>query len=83
MPSNNKVAVPLGSPLLGPNSHLLGFVWRPLVAFWGSLLLEPSWGPLGALMGHLGDTVRPDKAIGSKKARWPTSLSIIWLWKDL
>ena len=50
---------------------------RPLVAFGAPAgcfwrfggVLEPSWGPLGALFGNLGAILRPQKLIGSDKAK--------------
>ena len=46
--------------------------WAPLGRSWGHL--GPSWAPLGALLGHLGAILRPQRPIGSEKARMPTTL---------
>ena len=46
--------------------------WAPLGRSWGRL--GPSWAPLGALLGHLGAILRPQRPIGSEKARMPKTL---------
>eukprot|EP00959_Pyramimonas_sp_CCMP1952_P405689 8502758-Pyramimonas_sp.AAC.1 len=43
---------------------MLGALWAVLGA---------SWTPLGAFLGHLGAMLRPQKRIGSEKARGQTS----------
>ena len=57
---------------------ILGRFWGPLGALLGALgaLLGPSWAPLGALLGHLGAILRPQKPIGSEKARMRQSVKI-------
>ena len=72
------------SPHREPQSGLLGLSWAPLGpllralgAVWGA-----SWAPLGALLGHLGAILRPQRPIGSEKARMPKTLIFRWLLKD-
>ena len=67
------------SPRRGLQMGLLGRSWGPLGALLGALgaFLGPSWASIGALLGHFGATLRPQKPIGSEKARRQTSLSFL------
>ena len=72
------------SPLLGPKNRLLGRSWAPLGAILGGhrAVLGASWALLGALLGNLGAILRPQKRIGSEKARRQTSLIFFRFLKD-
>ena len=53
---------------------------------WGALgrfgaVFGPSWAPLGALLDHLGAILRPQKLIGSQKARRQQTYIFLWLLK--
>ena len=45
-------------------------------------VLRLSWASLGALLGHLGAILRPRMAVGSEKARKPTTLIFHSFWQD-
>eukprot|EP00959_Pyramimonas_sp_CCMP1952_P084433 1765904-Pyramimonas_sp.AAC.1 len=45
-------------------------------------LLGSSWGPLGAVWGHLWASLRPQEPIGGKQARKHTTLMLLRFWKD-
>ena len=49
--------------------------WAPRGRSWGRL--GPSWAPLGALLGHLGAILRPQRPIGSEKARRPKTVMFL------
>ena len=55
--------------VLGPSWGALGRLLGALGAVLGS-----SWAPLGALLDHLGAILRPQRPIGSEKARRPNTL---------
>ena len=59
-------------PPWGPQNRLLGRSWDDL-GRWG-VVLGASWAPLGALLGHLGAILRPQRRIGSEEAGRPKSL---------
>ena len=70
---------------LEPQNRLLAPSWSALGALLGALgaVLEPSWAPLGALLGHLGAILRLRIAIGSEKARRPTTLIFFSFFQDV
>ena len=69
-------------PPLGPSKPPLGALLRPS---WGALgaVLGASWAPLGAFLGRLGAILKPQKPIGSEKARRYNSVVFFRYLKDL
>ena len=67
-----------------PQSGLLGRSWGALGPLLGALraVLGASWAPLGAILGHLGAILRPQRRIGSEGAGRPKSLIFLRFWKD-